>query len=287
MAPEDRDNTVVEDVLDAIEPEPESGEDVDVGTEPAATKEADAESTDTTAETPESIYKEKNRLRRENRRLRQSLAQRVSEQDIVPTETVPAATPVTSPLDTFFAENADDPDAPIPGSVMRAQREYEKAENRHQATVAVQQTKRQALVRSLAVTKAKYTVDDVGEGLDFETVVAAGSDYLDADDKDAIRNAGKRGGQLLYDICLQYAGEAETDAGDMVRAALTRPVAGTVKPGARTSPSPAQTKTPQKSVEPPTREAVLASGARTSGLRPHQRLGIQFPDEMPPPSGAG
>lgn len=287
MGTQDADNRVVEDVLDELEPETGQDQDVDLDTD-AVDLGTEPESPETAAETPEtseSIYKEKNRLRRENRRLRQSLAQRVSEEEIAPTETTPAATPVTSPIDAFLAENADDPDVPVPAAVMRAQREYEKTEGRRQATIASQETRRQALVRSVAVTKAKYTADDVGDALDFETVVAAGADSLDDGDKDAIRNAGKHGGQLLYDICLGYVREADTDAGDSVRAALAARATGAAKPGARTKSAPAQPTKPQKSVQAPTREAALAGGGRTSGLRPHQRLGIEFPDAMPPPSG--
>jgi hypothetical protein len=151
-----------------------------------------------------------------------------------------------------------------------AQRQFERQQQDLVQQAQVTNQARQNMARSIAT--AKVTMDDeaMGDGLGFDAVVAAGAGFLTEDDKAAVRAAGKRAGNLLYQICREYAETADTDEGDRIRASL--------KPAAKNTPKPSGTATPKsKQIQPPSRRDALRQ-TQTAAPTAAERLGIQFPD---------
>jgi hypothetical protein len=260
----------VEEIMDDLESEQvadESLDEQDLGAEQEASTDTQEMEHDESANLA-AVAKERNEYRRKFRRAQSRVAE-LEAVNVLPEEqrvTVPDA---KSPIDIFAEQNADDPDAPIPLSVQLAQQKFEKSRQELTQQAQAANQSRQAMAQSIATAKVSMDEDAMGEGLDFDAMISAGGGFLTEHDKAAVRAAGPRAGKLLYQICREYAQDADTEAGDRVRAAL-QPT-NTPKPKAE-----ATTKT-TKQAEPPTRREALQR-TQKSAPTAAERLGIRFPD---------
>lgn len=230
------------------------------------------------------------RLERENRRLRREVAQFQAERQmqLEPQPQPEPAQAEPSPFQKWAADNAEelkvDPNLPIPASVMLAEQQWQgqQAERRQQhAAAARQQTD---LRTSIAVAKSTFTAEACGDGLDFDTVVAAGAGYLTEADKAIIRAAGSQAGEETYARCLKRARANEVpeivDALDARR--QRRPAARQQPAGPQSAPRQSSNNNRQPQAKaPPTRQQALAARARRP-IRAHEALGLGYkwePDE--------
>ncbi len=269
-----QDNTVVDDVLAQLGDDQVSASEQDLGAEAEAPNVTDPVADDgVDTDEPQGDHKstlaqDKNEWRRRARRAERRLAE-AEAGSLVPQEQIVEAPKEPSPLEVWTQENEDYPDATPPGRVLLADRQFQR-----QHEQAVQQAQdanadRQALARGIAAAKVSMDEEAMGESLDFDSVVAAGSIYLTERQKATVRTAGEDAGQVLYNFCLRHAKEADTDAGDRIRAAGSAP-----------SKQSTQSTLTKRQDQPPTRRETLReqpSAAPTFA----ERLGIRWADEPP------
>ena len=147
------------------------------------------------------LRKEISKLRASNRELKSQVAEyQFASQP--PAQSEPESPP-ESPYDKWKASEDYDPESPVPASVYEAQRAFERQQAESQSQRATAQQMEAAKAKSLAVAKATYTAEEMGEGRDFTTVVTEGARYLTPQQKMLINQGGEFAGKMAYDWCLE------------------------------------------------------------------------------------
>ncbi|MCE5324895.1 MAG: hypothetical protein LLG01_00625 [Planctomycetaceae bacterium] len=214
---------------------------------------------------------------RENRKLRRQLAEfRTLQQLEQPAAPQKPAEAAPSPFEKWEADNAEalreDPSLPVPAKIMREQREWDR-QQQVQATASTT-AEQEAHTRrvSIAQTKAKYSAEDFGDVLSFDTIVSQGASLLTQDDIRDINAVPGRVGEKSYRLCLERLRQSDPDVAREINAALrARRQSRTANPA---NPS-TKTATPTRKANPPTREEVLRRG-QGRPLRAHEALGLRF-----------
>lgn len=150
---------------------------------------------------------------RDQRADNQSLRQRLDDQDQVIADLKQTKEPVEkSPIDKLAAE---DPLATPDVGTLAAQSQWEarqRATERKTAdeaatketTARTQQERNKAIAAGQLVTAETFSVEKVGQGVDFESVVTAGEKYLTEHEKKFIRTApADEVWDLAYQMCRQ------------------------------------------------------------------------------------
>lgn len=152
-----------------------------------------------------------------------------------------------SPVEEYIEKNGEE--VPLDGKTLLAQEKW------HAEQVTAQQTQSQAATvesqkQIIAAAQAEFSADKVGKGMDFNTIVETGAQFLSDGDKVAIRQATPGAvGAETYNRCLDALAKSP-----LIKSLITSIAAGTkVNNGSEQPTGETNTETP----EAPTQDEIL------------------------------